>query len=484
MRQLPLLLLLLSVLLTACFDDEDYTTSPTDFLVSDIDTLRFDTVISGEPTNTYTFRLFNPADKYLRITQAYLESGAASPFHVNIDGATIENGSSVSLEVAKKDSLSIFLMANLPDIDADEPQFIRDRLVLITEGGARTEIVLEASGQSVIKLKANTITAHTTLEANRPYQVFDSLVVATGCTLTLPAGARLWMHPQAELIVHGTLRCEGTAEKPVIIRGDRLGEMFNSQPYDRIPAQWGGIVIKPESAGNHINHADIHSGAFGLRIENSGDHTTERLRLENSIVHNTKGLCIEAEGSKIFVGNCQITNGGAGCISLHGGDNTFIHCTIGRFYAFTGGYGAALTFSNADATGNPLPLVRAEFTNSIITGYSTDEVMAEQAHETEIAAFDFRFDHCLLNTTPVDDESITNACLWDNKDATVCREDNFAPAFDFATLFFTFGLAAESQAIGTADPTVAATHYPLDLKGRARPADKPDMGCYQHEETP
>jgi hypothetical protein len=260
--------------------------------------------------------------------------------------------------------------------------------------------------------------------------------------------------------------------------------MFNSQPYDRIPAQWGGIVIKPESAGNTINHTDIHSGTFGLRIEDSGDNTIERLRLENSIVHNTKGLCIEAEGSQIFVGNSQITNGGAGCISLRGGDATFIHCTIGRFYAFTGGYGSALTFTNADAAGEPIPLVRAEFINSIITGYSTDEVMAEQAHEDVIAAFNFHFDHCLLNTGAVDDEGIAYACLWDNKDADVCREDNFVPAFDFDTLMFLFGLSPQSQAVGTADPYVTATRYPLDRKGRTRNPAAPDMGCYQHEDTP
>lgn len=484
MRHTPLLLLLLllSLLLSACFEDEDYTTSPDVFLQSDVDTLRFDTVISGEPTNTYTFRLFNPSDKYVRIAQVFLEGGAASPFHVNIDGAVIEDGGAVSLEVAGKDSASVFLMANLPDADADEPQFVRDRLVLITEGGARTEVVLEASGQSVVKMRAVKVTADTRLSSARPYQVFDSLVVAAGATLTLPAGTRLWMHPQARLIVHGTLKAEGTAEAPVVVRGDRLGDMFNNQSYDRIPAQWGGIVIKAESTGNVIDHADIHSATFGILVENGGDAGTERLRMENSVVHNMSGLCLEAENSKIFVGNSQITNGGAGCVALRGGDAVFVHCTIGRFYSFTGGFGAALTFTNADASGDPLPLLRAEFLNTIITGYSTDEVMAERAHDDAAAAFNFRFDHCLLDTDPVDDPAIANACLWDNADASVCREDNFEPAFDFTTLVFTFGLCAESQAVGSADPSVTAAYYPLDLLGRPRGAT-PDMGCYQRQAT-
>ncbi len=483
MRSAPFLLLLFTFVLTACFDDEEYTTSPNDVLISDVDTLRFDTVISGEPTNTYTFRLFNPADKYVRITQAFLESGAASPFHVNIDGAIIEDGSSVSLEVGKKDSVSVFLMANLPDANSDEPQFMRDKLILVTEGGARTEVVLEASGQSVIKLHAPRIEADATLDASRPYQVFDSLVVEQGATLTLPAGARLWLHQQASVIVHGTLRIEGTAENPVMLRGDRLGDMFNNQSYDRIPAQWGGIVIKSESSGNLVNHADIHSGTFGFMVERGSDMTTERLRVENSIIHNMSQRCLEAEGSKIFAGNCQITNGGTGCVMLRGGDATFVHCTIGRFYAFTGGSGSALVFTNADSEGNAIPLVHAEFLNSIITGYSEDEVMAEKVFDETEADFSFRFDHCLLDTDPVEDTAIAYACLWDNKDAAVCREDNFTPAFNFTTLVFTFDLAPESQAIGTADPNITANYYPLDLTGFSR-GTLPDMGCYQHKENP
>ena len=473
-------LLLITFAFSACMDDDSYSLSASDALLSDVDTLRFDTIISGEPTNTYTFRLFNPSKDYQRVVQAYLEGGASSPFHVNIDGQVIGEGVSSSLEVAGHDSLSVFLMANLPDADSDVPQFVRDRLVIVTEGGGRTEVVLEASGQSVIKLNAARIASKTTFDAQRPYQIFDSLVVEKGQTLRLAAGTRLWLHSRAQIIVHGTLLVDGTLDKPVCMRGDRLGDMFNNQSYDRIPAQWGGIVIAPESAGNVINYADIHSGTFGISIQNSGDPTLSRLRLENSIVHNMSGLCLEAEGSTIFVGNSQLTNGGAGCVTLRGGNATFVHCTIGRFYAFQGGYGAALTLTNADEAGEPLAMERADFFNSIISGYTEDEVMAVRAYDDGMAAFNFYFDHCLLDTDPVDDATIANLCLWDNKKASVCREDNFAPAFDYTSLIFTFYLSPESQAIGTADAAISAAYYPSDREGRSR-GMVTDMGCYQHD---
>ena len=65
--------------LTGCMDDESYTLSPNDVLVFSRDTLSFDTVFSGQPTNTYTFEVYNPADKAIRIPEIRLEQGAASP---------------------------------------------------------------------------------------------------------------------------------------------------------------------------------------------------------------------------------------------------------------------------------------------------------------------------------------------------------------------------------------------------------------------
>ena len=64
---------------TSCMQDDEFSTSPDDGLVFSQDTIAFDTIISGQPTNTYTFQVYNPSTKALRISKVYLEGGSGSP---------------------------------------------------------------------------------------------------------------------------------------------------------------------------------------------------------------------------------------------------------------------------------------------------------------------------------------------------------------------------------------------------------------------
>ncbi len=293
---------------------------------------------------------------------------------------------------------------------------------------------------------------------------------------------RLYFHPGTGLTVHGTLVAQGTLNAPVQLRGDRMGYMFSHQPYDRIPGQWGGVTFTTESYDNKLEYCDIHSGTFGLRCDSSATDR-EKLRLENSIVHNVSGDALYARSSKIFIGNSQITNAGGNCVTIFGGDNTFVHCTIANFYTFTGGRGVALSYSNVDGTSR-LPLQAATFLNCLITGYSSDEIMGTQSDRYKDDAFNFLFRNCLLDTPEVTDDHIVN-CLWDNdKDGhEVWRETNFSPAFDLEQLIFTFVPGNRSQAVNRPDAEITATYYPTDRNARDRLNGMgPDMGCYEAEE--
>lgn len=463
--------------LAGCLDDEEYSTSAADRLEVSLDTVRFDTVVCGERTNTYTFEVYNRTGKAVRIERAALAAGSSSPFSVNADGTWLESGAAGDLEISAHDSMRVFLNVLVPDDGTDAPKTVSDVLSFTTEGGAVTSVVLTACGQPVTPLHALRVEADMTLEGARPFQVFDSLVVAPGATLTLAAGTRLYFHPDASLIVRGTLRAEGSSAAPIIMRGDRLGYMFNNQPYDRIPAQWGGVVITEESSGSLIDFCDIHSGTFGLHI--LGDATgLKKLTMTNSIVHNMGGDCIYARGSIIEIGNCQITNARGNCVTLHGGDAVFTHCTIANFYPFTDGRGVALDYSNYDETG-ALPLTRADFLNCIITGFSSDEIMGSRTDD-EAYAFNYRFVSSLLNTPEIDDAERIVGCQWDRSKNEVAREENFTPAFDYNSLSFSFRLASASLAVGCADYSIAATSFPLDLNGNSRLTDgAPDAGCYE-----
>lgn len=469
--------LLLCTLPVSCMTDEEYTTSPMARLEFSADTLDMDTVISGQMTQTYTFRVFNRNKEAVRIPQVYLEQGADSPFRVNVDGTFLEDGRSGDFEIAGHDFMNVFFSVRTGTTDADEPVKTEDKLIFVTEGGVRQEVVLRAYGQEVIPLRGKILSEDVVFDARRPYQIFDSLVVASGCTLTLKSGVRLYFHPGSSLIVHGTLLAEGDRERPVVMRGDRLGNMFSHQPYDRIPAQWGGVAFTRDSYGNRLNYCDIHSGTFGVRCDSS-DVEREKLLLENSVVHNMSGDVLTVRGARVFVGNCQLTNAGGNCVTLLGGHSTFVHCTIGNFYAFSGGRGVALSYSNADGDIR-LPLYSATFDNCLITGYSSDEIIGSSSERYKDDAFEYVFRNCLLDTPETEDAERIVGCLWDNADHDVCRASNFAPAFDLDQLLFTFGLSRKSQAVGQANPALS-TRYPYDRNGVSRMADgAPDIGCYE-----
>lgn len=480
---LPVFLVLFA-LLGGCMDDEEYTVSADDRLLFSTDKVAFDTILSGTPTNTYSFLVYNPAKKAIRIPRVRLGRGAESPFKVNVDGTPLTAGEASDFEIAGRDSIVVYLMVNIPPTDNDEPVDTEDVLYFTTEAGVEQSIKLTASGQDVITMTGERITDYTVLQARRPYRIMDSLVVEKSATLTLAAGTRLYFHANAELIVHGTLQIVGTQSEPVILRGDRLGNMFKGQPYDRIPGQWGGITIKGGSEGNYINYADIHSGLYGIKVD-SGSVERNRLTMENSILHNTTHDALSLRVANAWFGNCQITNAGGNCVTLRGGDVTFVHCTIARFFLFTGGAGTAFDFANFDGDVR-LPLTRLQVANSIITGYQGDEIMGNLNKQHETDAFDYAFFNCLLNTPKEEEENprLVN-CLWDLNDGStppggtfVMRDGNFFPLPDTQALTFSFNLSPDSKAVGGGDPEISANTYPTDPLGNSR-TERSDIGCYQ-----
>ncbi len=486
MRHLTHLFVVLAAALCAavsCMKDEDYTTSPADALSFSRDTLAFDTVLSGEPTSTATLTVYNRNGKAVRIPSVRLGKGAESPFAVTVDGTPLRDGTAADFEIASNDSMVVFAMAKLPYTDSDTPVPAEDEVVFTTEAGREQSVALRAVGLDAVTLPAGLrVTRDTVIAAARPVRVRDSIVVEEGATLTLAAGTRLLFHSKAQLTVRGTLVVAGTREKPVVLRGDRTDNMFNGQPYDRIPGQWGGVTLAGSSYGNVISYADIHSGTWGVRVDSS-DVTRSKLVIENSVIHNTQQNGLDVRMAQVTAGNCQFTNAGGDCVRVLGGDVQMVHCTIARFYVFTGGSGVALNFANYDGRVT-LPLSRLAVYNSIVTGYAADELMGAQSTDNTAADFKCGFYNCLINTADNEEtKKFFSNCLLDNGEGgTVSGEKNFTPDFDTSSLQFSFGLSPSSRAVGAADATVSALTYPTDPLGRSRTGDStPDMGCYQHE---
>ena len=206
----------------ACMKDDAYIVSSTAELTFSTDTVALDTVIAGQGSNTYTFEVYNKQNKAIRITRVWLKNGAASDFKVNVDGSALTSGETNDLEIAAKDSMRVFLFVKTKDLNADTPQRTSDKLYFQTEGGFIGVVILNAFGQSVTTFKGKVIERDTILSSRRPYQIYDSLVIAKDATLSVSPGVRFYFHPGAQLIVHGKLSARGTLSSPIIMRGERV----------------------------------------------------------------------------------------------------------------------------------------------------------------------------------------------------------------------------------------------------------------------
>lgn len=461
------LLVLSSLLFASCDDDETYTTSPSALLTFSEDTIRFDTVFTTIGSSTQLFKVYNRGDESLMLPSVRLASGGRSGFRVNVDG--MSGTEFADVEVRSGDSLYVFVEVTVDPRNEDNPFLLRDSLQFLLQSGFYQQVQLEAYGQDMVVLRGAIFSADTLLAGHRPYVVYDSLRVDSSATLRLSEGVRLHFHNGAFMRVYGTLKAEGTLDNPVVFRGDRLDRMFDYLPYDRLDNQWGGVILHASSFDNHLNHVDIHSGSWGIRCDSSASDRN-KLTIENSVIHNVAGDALSVVNGRIWVGNSELTNAGSHCLKVRGGDVQVVCSTLANFYPWA--YrGATISLSNEFC-----PLTRAEFRSSVITGYSSNELMLMR-DKSDTLAFNYRFSHCLLNI-PADSigaDTLPDGRYYhvriDSLGHDVNRITNF-PLIDTDIFYYDFSLDSLSQAVGAGSADDARLFYPLDRLGRNRLEDE------------
>ena len=479
-RILPLFLSLFA-LLAACDDYDSWTTSPSARLAFSADTVAFDTVVTGLGSSTQTLIVFNPNKEGLRIRHVELGLGSESPFRVNLDGQYLSGGEGTDFEVRRKDSIYARIEVMLPTTDSDDIHEWKDVLRFTLESGAVQQVALTVSGMDVIVLRGETIMENRTLDARRPYLIYDSLVVAQGAVLTLPEGCTLMFHDKTSLLVHGTLIAEGSTEKPVTFRGDRTDRMFPNLPYDNTPNRWGGIHFFAESKDNRLTQCDIHSGDYGIVCDSTAlsEDSEPLLMIDNSVIHNIGGTGLMLTHCRTQVAGTQISNTLGDCVHIEGGAHTFVHCTIAQFYPLSANRGDALYIANIEGDVYR-HIYWAYFLNCIITGYADDVIMGNIS-ENEQNICDYLFQNCLLRTVASDDEERFRHIRYDIPDsAKVTGKDNFV-LFDTDNFLYNFAPDSLSPARGLADAEIAKL-FATDRRGRSRLADgAPDAGAYEGE---
>lgn len=482
--------MVLAVLCLDCTEMEHWTARPDVRLRFSRDTLAFDTVLAGQASSTRVLLAYNDAKDGIRIRSVRLSEGAKSHFRINVDGQFLYEGRGEDyFEVRGHDSIYIRAFAILPPNEGQDVQLYEDELVFTLESGVTQRVPLCGMALNVNELHGLVCTSDTVFKAARPYQVFDSLVVAQGCTLSLPAGCTLMMHDGAQLIVRGTLRVQGTPEKPVVLRSDRTDRMFPYLPYDNTPNRWGGVWLTTTSRDNELVQLDLHSSNYGIRVD-SIDYaalSNPVLRLENSVLHNIGGPGLELHSTRAEIIGTQISNTLGNVVSQEGGDVLYVHCTLAQFYPFSAKRGSALWLSNKRSVGdreNEVPLSRAHFLNCLLTGYAEDVIQRFLTVEkVGMPPVNYLFKNCLLRTV-VDKTSERFLGVRydvqgkDGVDPFVTAEKQFV-FFDTKRFLYDFAPDSLSQARGMADVEIAKA-YPIDRRGRNRLEDgAPDVGAYE-----
>jgi hypothetical protein len=435
---------------------------PSARLVFSADTVLFDTIFTSTGSATKHFKVFNPYDRSLKISEIYLAGGADSPYRINVDGIPGKVFNDIVLRGG--DSLFVFVETTIDPLDADTPLIVEDSLVFKTSGNIQ-KVNFVSWGQDVNIIMGETFTTGT-LQAGKPYLVYDFLVIDAGHVLTLEPGVRIHFHQGARMDVAGTIIAEGTYEQPVVFEGART-ETANRN----IPGQWEGIRLMPGSKNNRFINARVRNAVTGILVDTLSGTDDDMLYLANTRIENMTYAGLFSRASQIYSYNSIISNCGYHGIRLsQGGDYTFYHCTVANYWRFSIRNTSSVYIDNYQdevAANNHFKPLSVKFGNSIIHGSNSNEVEFTAYQD---AGSDVVFSHCLISIqNPV---YRTYPWLFEN-----CIRDA-GPGF-VDEQGFNFRLDEGSRAIKSGDPDIGMMH-PLDFEGRSRVTGKaPDMGAFE-----
>ena len=142
------------------------------------------------------------------------------------------------------------------------------------------KVILTAWGQNAYFYNGEII-GDTTWDNEKPHVIYNSILVDSGKTLEINAGAQLYFHSGSRLYVNGTLNINGTLNEKVVFQGDRLEDF-----YDNKPGQWEGIHFLKGSVSNRIRHVQIKNSIVGIRVDSLPENNDSSLVLRSCEVFN------------------------------------------------------------------------------------------------------------------------------------------------------------------------------------------------------
>ncbi len=457
---------------------EEVSTSVNDVLSFSTDTLAFDTVFSSVGSSTRIFKVYNPNDKSVIISEVKVGAGVSSIFRLNLNGKSGVTHSNV--EVRAKDSLWVFVEVTVNPGVATTPFLVEDFLEFTTNGVSQV-VTLNAYGKNAVFHKPATGQKDVTLKCNEvwdssiPHVIFGRAILDSNCTLLIEEGAEVYFHAEAKLIVRSgaKLQITGSKDLPVTFEGDRLESW-----YENVPGQWGGIVLEEGSIDHVISFLKLKNAQVGITISGVASSEQVGLKMDNTVVFNClhQGLVLNNTSAKlldVLIGNC----GKSALLIESGGPYEFIHSTFANYVSATdnGTTNESVLIKNwktVDDVLVPEDLTQCDFKNCIVYG-SLENTLVFSDQGT---IFNYSFTNCILKERTKGAASPASyvSCIW-----------NADPKFVY-TGDLDFNLGEGSSAIGKGEAVVVTADLAdleFDLNGVSRLLGiAPDAGVFQYFE--
>jgi hypothetical protein len=356
------------------------------------DSILFDTVFTEIGTTTRILKIYNKSKNTIQIENIKLSGGENSSFKINFNG--IDASEVKNFKIKGKDSAYIFIKAFINPSNADRPFIIKDSILFTNKNGEQQKINIKAYAQNAIYLNQQKISTTTTFIKGKPYIIYNNLTVNEGITLNIEAGAKLYFHKDARLIVNGSLLVNGTKTDSVLFSSDRLERLYSNEA-----GQWNGIYLKSSSRSNKINYAIIKNSTIGIQVDSLNQDLTEpKLLLSNTILKNHASYAIYSINSNVIAINNLIFN----CAKQHllvenGGIYKFYHNTFSGNRLGLNRISPLISLSNNNKSMNAL------FINNIIWGVLDSEI---SLNNNQLSTINFK--NNLIKTKDEISENINN----------------------------------------------------------------------------
>jgi len=445
---------------TGCIND-DFTTSSSDVLTFSTDTLAFDTVITLQGTATKQMIVYNLSAKQVNISSIKVTTASSKGhFHLNVDGIRGDEFSNV--EVRGKDSVYVFIEAYIDEMEQDDPTLLEGAIEFVTNGVTQ-RVVLTAWGQDVVRLNKDTIWTNTQFSSSKPYLIYDTLYVAPGVTLTIPAGTTLLFHDKAALRCAGRILANGTSTNPITLRGDRLDHVVGDISFDIMSGQWGGVIFTPPTMGNVLSHVVMKGSSIGMHCSSS-DTTQCALKLVNCVLHNSSSTCLATADCWVEAIGTEFSDACEEVTYFAGGKVHATQCTFANYYLFSSLEFPIVGVYDIEYSNGVSKQLKAQFDNCIFYGNTTELNMGD------LEGTDVWLRYCLLKSAGTDDAHFVN-CVWDQDPLFYTVREDY---------IFDYRLRNESAAIGKANATLCPEEARYDRYGVDRWSNQGsiDLGAY------